>query len=283
MRSLLLAILIAVPAQGQDFAWRGTTASITVKNIIGDIRIELSTGRTVEVTAAKRAGRDGDPADVRVEVKEESAGVTVCVIYPGSRYGRSGRVDREGKNEAGQGTCWSGGSDHDGRNDTEVTFTMKVPAGVAVHAHTVTGVVDGAGIRGNVEATSVSGDVRLRDIEGRVVEATSVSGSVSLDDIRATEAYGETVSGMVRFGGSISAKGTLELATLSGDVVAVVPRSLGANVQATTFSGRFRSPPGFAAEEGRRRHRYRGVLGSGGATITLQSFSGDIRLETAEP
>ncbi len=46
-------LLLLMLAQGQDFTWSGSIASgkrLTVKNVIGDVRVELTGGSTASVT-----------------------------------------------------------------------------------------------------------------------------------------------------------------------------------------------------------------------------------------
>jgi hypothetical protein len=271
----LTSIVLVLAAQGQDFSWSGAVASgkrLSIRNVIGDIRIEPATGGTAQVTALKRAGRDGDPADVEIRRVESAEGIEICVIYPGS--------------SAPAGSCEGRGDRHDRhgntRNDTRVDFTVRLPTGAHLDAGTVSGDVNGRGLRGEVSIRSVSGDVSLTDVTGKVVEATTVSGDVRLVDITADEVVAETVSGDVTFSGSVSAQGRYDLKTLSGDVDMQVPRDAGAEVTVATFSGDFSSSFSLGSTEKKSGHRQRvrGTIGGGGARIRLESFSGDVSLRT---
>lgn len=277
----VVTLALALAAQGPDFSWSGPVAAgkeVRVKNIIGDIRVEPARGGSVEITAIKRAGREGDPDDVEIRRVETDRGVEVCVVYPSMDRNedcewREGREGREGR----RGRRW-----HE-ENDTKVHFTVRLPAGVHLNAGTVSGDVDAAGLRSNVEVSTVSGNVMVRDVEGKVLEARSVSGDVELTDIRADQVGAETVSGDVDFVGEIRRGGDYDFQTLSGDVVLRVPAGLSAEVTASTFSGSFETSFPITSKVEReskwaRRQRISGTIGSGGATIRLQSFSGDVEL-----
>jgi DUF4097 and DUF4098 domain-containing protein YvlB len=273
---LTLSLLaVAVLTQGPDFSWNGTVAqgkTLMVKNIIGDITVEASTGREASVTAVKREGRHGDAEDVEIRRLEDEDGVTFCVVYP--HHDDDGNCEMNSRHRGNR--HW----DHD-QNDTEVNFTVRLPAGVKLSAGTVTGDVLATGMRADTDARSVSGDVSLRDVEATVVEATSVSGNIELSRINASEVGAETVSGDVEFSGEIRSRGEYDLKTLSGDVIMRIPRTAGAEISGATFSGDFDSSfPLTTRSSSRytRRERINGTIGDGSARIRIESFSGDVEL-----
>jgi hypothetical protein len=261
---------LAALSQGPDFSWSGELGAgkrLTVKNISGDIRIEPASGNSVSVTGVKKAGRHGDPKDVEIRQVKTGDGITVCVVYPGSRN------DDEG--------CDGRGGNRGDRNDTRVDFTVRLPSGAALSAMTVSGDVEGRGIRGAVEARTVSGDVSLSDVDGQVVDAQTVSGDVSLEDVGATEVTGHTVSGDVEFSGEIRPRGDYDFKSLSGDVVMRIPKNAGAEVTGSTFSGDFRSSFALTTRATSRytgSQRINGTIGDGSARIRVESFSGDVAI-----
>lgn len=264
---------LAALAQGPDFSWSGELASgkrLTVRNISGDIRIEPASGRTVSVTGVKKAGRHGNPNDVEIRQVQTGDGVTVCVIYPGSRNDEEGCDGRGGH----RGDGWD-------NNDTSVDFTVHLPSGTALNAMTVSGDVEGHGIRGPIEARTVSGDVQLSDVTGPVVEAQTVSGDVTLESVGADEVTGHTVSGDVEFSGEIRPKGDYDFKSLSGDVVMRIPRDAGAEVTGSTFSGDFRTSFALTTRATSRytgSQRLNGTIGNGSARIRVESFSGSVEI-----
>jgi DUF4097 and DUF4098 domain-containing protein YvlB len=271
---LTLALLgLAALAQGPEFTWSGDLAGkrLTVKNVVGDIRIEPGTGNTATVTGIKKAGHHGDPADVQIRKVESSKGLTVCVVYPGSH--------------SDDAECGSTGN-HRGRdwdqNDTKVDFTIRLPAGVSLDAATVSGDVIGRGVRGEVELASVSGDVRLDDVVAKLVEAHTVSGDVELTGVKADEVVAETVSGDVEFSGDIRPRGNYDMKTLSGDVTMRIPKNSGAQITGASFSGDFNTSfpiTTTATSKYTSRKRINGTIGDGSARIRVESFSGDLNLK----
>jgi len=278
MTAWLMLVTAVLPPQ-QDFTWRGDLRAgqvLAVENIVGNVRVEPGTGRRAEVVAIKRAGRRGDPGDVEVTAHESGDGVRFCVWYPGMRNAEP--RDRAGARDG----CWSwrgrGGRDsnHE-RNDTEVEFVVRLPAGVRLVAGTVSGSVDARGVSAQAEVTSVSGDVRVDGFSGEELEAKTVSGHIDLTGVRAERVGAETVSGNVTYDGGIVRDGNYEFKTLSGRVLVTLPAGAGAEVRASTFSGRVRLPEGATAETtNRRRNRVTGRIGAGGATLWVESFSGNV-------
>lgn len=299
--ALFLAGVVAAPAAAQgrtDFSFRRDLAAgarLVVSNIIGDVRIEPASGRTFEATATKLRGRYGNPEDVEIRTVELSDGVALCVVYPHQRSARDDDRpsrrrwgdDRRGDDDREDDPCERNGnwSDRHARNDTEVDFVLRVPAGLKLRARTVSGDVSGESLRGDVHLRSVSGDVRLAGGEGPRIALSTVSGHVDLLRIRAPDVEGHTVSGRITFEGPIDDRGTYDFVTTSGDITVTVPGQPNATLSAATFSGRFASAFPTSASERRshRRSRHSAVWGNGSARLDVESLSGDITIRTSQP
>lgn len=134
----------------------------------------------------------------------------------------------------------------------------------------------------NVSTESVSGDLTLRGRLGGEVHVETVSGDIDIAGHQSSvrKLTGSSVSGDMRIGTALASKGRIALETVSGDVRLSVPRNLSANVRGESFSGDLAAPgaqiskprhgPGSSFE-----HRY----GNGDGEITLETFSGDARLQ----
>lgn len=284
-----LGAAATLTAQGRtDFEFRRELAPgkrLHVQNIIGDVQVTGGSGRAVEITAVKKAGRYGEVEDVTVETLELGDGVALCVRYPGQRSrsrsgdaekseGRSGERER---NPCSSSSNWNGNQD---RNDTQLTFTIRVPAGLLLTIGTVSGDLVANNLDGELELSSVSGDVQLDGGRGTRVDLETVSGNVELLDVRAKEVSGHTVSGDVTFRGPVLDGGSYEFSTTSGDIGVGLPDRPNATLSAATFSGRFTSDLA-AQQTGRRRHRYSATWGSGSAKLDVESLSGNIRITTS--
>ena len=250
-----------------------------VANVIGDVVVVGTSGRTVEATAVKKEGRHGDPADVTIEIVELDDGVALCVRYPAQRGRRRDSNGREDKNPCSWGD-WNGGNE---RNDTEVTMTLRVPSGLRLHAATVSGDVRAERLAGDLEIHSVSGDVQLTGGSGPAIDLETVSGDVTLEDVTSKDVSGHTVSGNVLFRGPIQDGGTYDFVTTSGDIRLLLPEQPNATLSGATFSGRFSSDlPTSQDETRRRRHRVAATWGNGSARLDVESLSGDITIRVTK-
>lgn len=289
MRTTLLAaaalgVAAAASAQSRtDFEFRRELAAgkrFHLHNIIGDVQVTGGTGRTVQVSAAKKQGRHGDPEDVTIETVELSDGVALCVRYPGQR--RDDRSDDDGKESGRKNPCSTRGSwNNNERNDTQISFTVRVPAGLILRLGTVSGDLIASNLDGELDLTSVSGDVRLDGGRGQGISLETVSGDVDLLDVRAREVSGHTVSGEVTFRGPVLDGGSYDFSTTSGDITVGLPERPNATLSAATFSGRFSSDIGTTQQSGRNRRRHSATWGSGSARLDVESLSGDIRITTS--
>ena len=151
----------------------------------------------------------------------------------------------------------------------------------SVRAESVSGTVDvRAPSARDTRGGSVSGSVVLRVAGGRVA-GESVSGDLEIHaEGPVREVSGESVSGSVTFAGRPAASADLHFESHSGDIVVRLPADFGGVLEAETFSGSIESAFG---GEARRESQYtpgksfRHVVGSGGASISGESFSGTVR------
>jgi hypothetical protein len=239
--------------QEEPFRWSGALASgqvLEVKGILGTITAEPAPGGTAEVVAEK-VGRATDFAAVEIRVVEESDGVTICAVYHPEDYD-SDDCDLDGRRRDGA----------DNRNTrVDVDFTVRVPAGVELIAGVVSGDVQANGLRSDVSAHSVSGDVAVSTTG--VVEAGTVSGSIDVEM------------------GSLDWT-RLSFNTVSGDVTLRVPEGLEAEVEFESLSGRLDTDFDLRVENRRDGRfvgsRVEGTIGAGGRELTFHTVSGDVRL-----
>jgi DUF4097 and DUF4098 domain-containing protein YvlB len=284
----------------------GRDGTLSLENVSGDIEVNGGGGSDVRIDATKRA-RHADSAEARailqdlvINVSERGGDVDVRTEY--KRY--SGRRN----NRSGYASV-----DYTVAVPREASVTLRSVSGSMkvtnvngeLRAESVSGgIVTSAGrkiralksISGDVEiadsqsddltAGTVSGSVILRNVKTRIVELQSVSGDLRLTDVDADHAEMKTVSGNVEYAGRLSRSGRYEFQSHSGSVRFRPMGTPNFSIEATTFSGDVRTDfpltlqggqPFARGFQGRRQNRsVRGTVGSGGAMITMQSFSGDI-------
>lgn len=134
---------------------------------------------------------------------------------------------------------------------------------------------------GPLEASSISGDVTLRDVQARRAVLSSISGSVILQGLQSERVQANAMTGDVVFSGALAPGGRYELKSHSGNVRFEVAGNTGFDLDATTFSGAVRTElpmktQGDEQRPGRGRRSFRGVFGDGSAVVTLTTFSGNV-------
>lgn len=236
---------------GQAFHWSRVIPAgkaIEIKGVNGGIVATAAAGREVEVEATKRA-RKSDPDQVTIEVLEHDDGVTLCVKYPAP----NGKENECAPGEKGRMSTRD--------NDVQVSFKVRVPAGVRLIARTVNGGIEAEGLQGPVEAVTVNGGVRL-----------STSGY----------ARAETVNGsIVASLGSAAWPGPLSFTTVNGEIRLTLPAGLDAEVRAETVNGSIESDFPVTVH-GRFSKRYlHGTIGRGGPRLELETVNGSVELRTA--
>jgi len=149
-----------------------------------------------------------------------------------------------------------------------------------VDAKTVNGTVEIHADTGRIKAETVNGGVKVSGGRGEV-SGRSVSGGIEVKGEGFTSAELSTVSGSVDFEGSIEGKGAFDFESHSGDVVIRLPGDVNAEFDVSTFSGDIVNELGPEAHRNSSYAPGKSVdftAGDGGAQISVNSFSGTVRL-----
>jgi DUF4097 and DUF4098 domain-containing protein YvlB len=257
---------------------------------------------TIAVRGAAQLSVTNQSGEVHVRVWDRTQ-IRVTAEYDRARV----EVTATGNRVSVRSSTW--------RGDNDVSYAISVPSGTAVEVNgvstdvtvsgvcgevtiqTVSGEVTASCLTGDASIQSVSGDVALTDVRGAVdvgstsgevvvrgargdVTAHAVSGDLTLEDITGSQVSGETVSGDLSYGGRIADAGRYHFQSHSGDVTLRIAGTVNATVEVSTFSGDLESdfpvqlPPGTRVSA----HEWQFQLGTGGARIKLESFSGTIEL-----
>jgi hypothetical protein len=228
----------------ESWSWNGTLApgrKLEINGINGEIVAEPSTGDKVEVTADKSSKKD-DTAEVKIEVVQDSDGITICAVYPGQGSECTGKSH----------TGWHK------NNDVQVDFHVKVPAGV------------------EFEANTVNGDVTTRALSGQV-SAHTVNGTCEIETAASGEA--STVNGNVQATlGKVPAGEKLDFSTVNGSITLRLPTTFDAELSGSTVNGSISSdfPVTLQGKWGPRSMH--ATLGKGGAKLNASTVNGSIKL-----
>lgn len=205
-----------------------------------------------------------------------------------------------------------------GKQQTDTDLTIHVPAGSILTVETVSASISVDGVTGELDLESVSGSVDVAtmpaalDVEtvsGNIsiasapadsdvssvsgkIEIQAAGGSIDVENVSGkTMIHGgviddgdlESVSGDITCHAFPGADGSLDIETMSGVITLVIDSTLVASFDLSTFSGSIQNQIG---PEPRRTSKYTPGkelyfnTGSGGPNISLESFSGSIKLIT---
>jgi hypothetical protein len=245
----------AAPAarqQGNEFRWHEAMPAgrvIEIKGVNGNVEATPSSSGEVEVVAVKTSRR-GNPEDVRIEVVRHPGGVTICAVYPTPDGSRAN-------------TCEPGSRGHTNvrNNDTEVSFTVRVPPGVRFNGRTVNGRVEVNDLTADVEATTVNGDVEVTTTG--LASAMTVNGSITV------------VMGRADW------TGDMEFKTVNGSIDVSMPASLSADVEVKTLNGGISSDFPLTVQGTFSRRHMSGTIGGGGRSLQLETVNGSVNIRRA--
>ena len=278
----------------------GRTGTLDLQNVSGDISVTGGGGDDVRIEATKRVRHPNETearailSEITIQVQDRSGRVEVRTDYPRRRN-------------------WSGGVDFTVAVPRDASVTLRSVSGTVkvtsvngeLRAESVSGDIIVSStkklrmaktVSGNLEitdseadelaATSVSGDVIVNRLKASGLDAQTVSADLRLTDVEVERASLRSVSGDIDFAGRLARNGRYQIQSHSGDVRVTPADARGFALEASTFSGDVRSdyaltlqtsPGNSLAPSGPGRSRsVRGSFGDAGATLMLQSFSGDI-------
>ncbi len=242
--------------------WSGDGVSITGKLEDGVEELSLSSGGnrlSIEVELERRTRNNGSayltikvPRTADLEIETVSANISVDdVIGELQLESVSGRVEISGETRS-------------------------------VEASSVSGNVIATSTSGSSELESVSGDIIVRQATGRL-DANVVSGSIEIEGGDLDSFDAETVSGSIFCAASPTDRGRFTIETMSGTVEMVVSSEINASFYIETYSGSIRNdigPKPSRADKYSPGKELRFTAGSGGAKISIESFSGSVKLRT---
>jgi beta-lactamase regulating signal transducer with metallopeptidase domain len=206
LASPIRSVMNEEPLDAHRVVWRGIVspgAWLRVRNLVGDIRVERTSGAEVEVRAVGLR----EPSPVSFRTTREASGVTVCAIRAGVECDENGNVSRIPARELFSDSVTLLVSLPDGLNLLAASSdgALHIAARpLAVQAQTGKGEITVRGARGSVEAATGGGEVRVENVAGGLV-VRSGGGGVML----------------------LAVSGDAEVRASSGDIDASVAKSTG--------------------------------------------------------
>jgi hypothetical protein len=151
---------------------------------------------------------------------------------------------------------------HFGMGGVEVRWTVKVPKGTVVDFRNTNGKVVLEGLAGEVHARTVNGGVEGRGLSAQVLEASTVNGGVEIE-----------------VAAPLADSGKVNLECVNGGVRLALPEASKASVVARVTNGGIDTGGlEFQVTGEQTRRRFEGTLNGGGASITLETTNGGVRL-----
>lgn len=276
-----LAALAGTPIN--ESAAADPTGSVEVSNIAGTVHVTGWDGARVEVTGTLGEGSE------RLEFVTQDKVTRIKVILPKNahnvdatdlviRMPASSRLavntisaDITAQDVAGAQRLQSVSGD-----------IRTVAGGEDVECKSVSGnvAVDGSGSKGLLGITTVSGDVTALKVAGEV-NASTVSGDLVLGLGVTERSRVRSTSGDLTMAARLAGDGRFDAETISGDVRLNLVGDVDAEYDISTFSGDIHNcfgPKPVSTSEYTPGKELRFSEGSGSARIRIKSLNGDIKL-----
>lgn len=291
LHPLFLTLLLVAPLTAQQKIDRriaiAPDASIRIHNLVGSIRIVGWDRDSIAVTGSVPpgagsfymggAGRGAKLGIERHDELKEGQPATLDIRVPRNvrLWIKTGSASVEAFGLTGELEC----SSVDGSIRIEGSLRLVV-------AESMEGNLNVAGAMDVVRLKGGGGTITLRGARGDVL-ATTVGGAIVATDGAVTRAHLETVSGTIAYDGTVSPRGTLDVATHSGDVTLRLPVDISAEFDLGSFDGAILyglSGKGEGKGKGEEAPKpFRGkpisfTTGAGEARVIVRTFKGEIRI-----
>ncbi len=225
----------------RSYAGLGTSGSMRIDGDEGDVVVVGSSRGTVDLNAFVYA-------QALTQNRAHQIATQVVVHTDADHYYATGPNHNSGPVVLSTGESWW------------VGYDAAAPSQLSLDASTVDGAVTVASLAGSISLTSTNGSIDAEALAGDLT-ISATSGPVTVD----------------LFGASWSGSG-VGVQSVSGNVVFDVPAAYSATFSLTTISGNISSDFGGTPQSSPGQESLTETVGSGGATLSATTNSGDITL-----
>lgn len=149
--------------------------------------------------------------------------------------------------------------------DVYVEYRIRVPRHVLLpHVSTVNGTISVSGVESQGALSSVNGNIEVFDTAGGL-SARTTNGSLRMEFRR------------------LEPTSPMALETVNGSVALSLPSDAGAELDARSVNGDFRSELPITFESSLGSREFRGKIGGGGGKVRLRTVNGGIRVVSVRP
>ena len=163
----------------------------------------------------------------------------------------------------------------DSRN-FQASYIIVLPAALPVSATTINGTVEAEDLSSSLNAIATNGNIRVEEHQGQLLVQT-VNGNIDLEHIQGWTSA-QTTNGSVEADNIVVGESSLLLRTQNGSVELSIPASTSAAISAECSNGVISISGLSIVYSVNQPNRKVGVIGDGGAVITLDTDNGDIRV-----
>lgn len=268
---------------------------------------EIQIEATKHASSWNRAAADRALEDLRLDVHTQGDTASITIVRPKHMFavGRSPSIDlRIALPPDTQFSIESINGDLDVMNVTGTGRMQTVSGDIAVQQmrgaltlKTTSGEINLREHQGSLQIEAISGDVRLTDSAVADITASTFSGDLKLTgvtgllqlntisgDITIKQAHDaqliiDSTSGDIEFTGRLIDNQPHRVSTISGDVELRLPSNSNLRLDVNTLSGDIETTLDLRDSEHDRR-TLTGIVGTGGATLSIDTTSGDVSIKT---
>ena len=185
----------------------------------------------------------------------------------------------------------------------QVEYEVLLPAGSNIMIHSNSGLLSAENLRGDISVEGAATPVELHSISDGHIHVKTLSGNITLLDIRQVHVVATTGSGdismrnvdgplvevssnngKIHYDGDFGDSGAYKLTSHTGDIDASIPANASVDVTASSVKGQVDNdfplqPKAHSITIPEKGRSFVGVAGRAASSVFLRTFSGKIRLK----
>ena len=239
----------------------GPTGKLTIRADRGDIQVETSDEKNVNVEITREVKRASDATATKI-LKEEH----VLIRHDGNNVA----VTSLEPETLRHGWWWS-------RPELEARYNITVPHGFAAHLTTLGGEIEVDGAQGSVFAHTAGGELKFDELAGPL-DAHTLGGGITIDRFSGPSVLARTSGGDIDADFISAPQSDSQFHTMGGTVTVKLPASSKITLDAHTLGGSVSCELPVEDDGPHKDGWLRGTINGGGPQLKLESLGGDVQV-----
>jgi ribosomal protein S9 len=166
------------------------------------------------------------------------------------------------------------------QESVNVSFGVRLPQEESVDLETTNGNINATSLHGDVKARTTNGNVVVSAVTAEHLVTQSTNGNIHINQVQAAQVGVETTNGSVDADlvASAAPSPNVRMSTTNGSISVRFPKEISAKVEASTVNGRIECSMALTTYDQKTKTSLAGSIGAGEGNIDLDTTNGSIHI-----